>query len=78
MKRITGILLIAISAASFGTLAIFGRYAYAAGMDIFTVLFLRFTISVSICETAKRARSHFGNYISQCTISFTLSDQITF
>jgi drug/metabolite transporter (DMT)-like permease len=48
MKRITGILLIAISAASFGTLAIFGRYAYAAGMDIFTVLFLRFTISASI------------------------------
>ena len=48
MKRITGILLIAISAASFGTLAIFGRYAYADGMDIFTVLFLRFTISASI------------------------------
>jgi drug/metabolite transporter (DMT)-like permease len=48
MKRITSILLIAISAASFGTLAIFGRYAYAAGMDIFTVLFLRFTISASI------------------------------
>ncbi len=48
MKRLTGILLIAISAASFGTLAIFGRYAYAAGMDTFTVLFLRFTISASI------------------------------
>jgi len=48
MKRITGILLIAISAASFGTLAIFGRYAYADGMDTFTVLFLRFTISASI------------------------------
>jgi drug/metabolite transporter (DMT)-like permease len=48
MKRLTGILLIALSAASFGTLAIFGRYAYAAGMDIFTVLFLRFTIAGSI------------------------------
>jgi drug/metabolite transporter (DMT)-like permease len=48
MKRITGILLIAISAASFGTLAIFGRYAYTDGMDTFTVLFLRFTISASI------------------------------
>ncbi|MEP7137357.1 MAG: DMT family transporter [Chloroflexota bacterium] len=48
MKRLTGMLLIAISAASFGTLAIFGRFAYAAGMDIFTVLFLRFTISASI------------------------------
>jgi Predicted permeases len=45
MKRLTGIILIALSAASFGTLAIFGRYAYAAGMDIFTVLFLRFSIA---------------------------------
>ena len=42
MKRLTGILLIVLSAASFGTLAIFGRYAYAAGMDTFTLLFLRF------------------------------------
>lgn len=47
MKRLIGILLIAISAASFGTLAIFGRYAYADGMDTFTVLFLRFGISAS-------------------------------
>jgi len=42
MKRLIGIILIAISAASFGTLAIFGRYAYADGMDTFTVLFIRF------------------------------------
>jgi drug/metabolite transporter (DMT)-like permease len=47
MKRLIGILLIAISAASFGTLAIFGRYVYADGMDILTVLFLRFGISAS-------------------------------
>ena len=47
MKRLIGILLIAISAASFGTLAVFGRYAYKDGMDIFTVLFLRFGISAS-------------------------------
>jgi hypothetical protein len=37
MKQLTGILLIVISAASFGTLAIFGRFLYADGMDIFTV-----------------------------------------
>jgi drug/metabolite transporter (DMT)-like permease len=48
VKRFGGILLIAISAASFGTLAIFGRYAYAAGMDTFTMLFLRFTVSAVI------------------------------
>ena len=48
MKRLTGILLIAISAASFGTLAIFGRFLYAAGMDTFTMLFLRFGFSAAI------------------------------
>lgn len=45
MNRIVGITLIAVSAASFGTLAIFGRYAYAGGIDTYTLLFLRFTIS---------------------------------
>jgi drug/metabolite transporter (DMT)-like permease len=45
MNRIIGVILIVISAASFGTLAIFGRYAYAAGLDTFTLLFLRFTFS---------------------------------
>jgi len=47
MKKLIGILLITISAASFGTLAIFGRYAYNDGMNIYTVLFLRFGISAS-------------------------------
>jgi drug/metabolite transporter (DMT)-like permease len=42
MKQLTGTLLIAISAASFGTLAIFGRFLYADGLDTFTILFLRF------------------------------------
>ena len=42
MKQLTGILLIAISAASFGTLAMFGRFLYAEGVDTFTMLFLRF------------------------------------
>jgi len=45
MKKLIGILLISISAASFGTLAIFGRYAYGDGMDIFTALFIRFGVS---------------------------------
>ena len=48
MNRLIGILLIAVSAASFGTLAIFGRYAYADGLDTFTFLFLRFMISAII------------------------------
>jgi drug/metabolite transporter (DMT)-like permease len=45
MNRSIGIILIVISAASFGSLAIFGRYAYADGIDVFTLLFLRFSLS---------------------------------
>jgi drug/metabolite transporter (DMT)-like permease len=48
MKQLTGILLIAISAASFGTLAIFGRFLYADGLDTFTMLFLRFGFAAFI------------------------------
>ena len=68
MKRITGILLIAISAASFGTLAIFGRYAYAAGMDTFTVLFLRFSIAavlMGILLVARREPLPKGRVLGQ-------------
>jgi drug/metabolite transporter (DMT)-like permease len=45
MNRVAGVSLIIISAASFGTLAIIGRYAYAEGLDIFTLLFLRFSLA---------------------------------
>jgi drug/metabolite transporter (DMT)-like permease len=45
MDRIVGFALICSSAAAFGTLAIFGRYAFAAGMDALTILFLRFSLS---------------------------------
>ncbi len=45
MNRIAGIFLIIVSAASFGTLAVIGRFAYADGMDVTTLLFLRFTIA---------------------------------
>ena len=45
MNRILGIVLIVISAASFGTLAVIGRFAYADGMDVTTLLFLRFSIA---------------------------------
>ena len=48
MKRITGFLLIILSAACFGTLAIFGRYAYLDGLDTVTMLFLRFSLSAAI------------------------------
>ena len=56
MKQLTGILLIVISAASFGTLAIFGRFLYADGMDIFTVLFLRFGLAALLMVIIMIAR----------------------
>jgi drug/metabolite transporter (DMT)-like permease len=48
MNRALGITYIIISAASFGTLAILGRYAREAGIDTFTLLFLRFMIAALI------------------------------
>jgi drug/metabolite transporter (DMT)-like permease len=48
MNRLVGIVLVAISAASFGTLAILGRYAYADGMDAPTILFLRFSLAAIV------------------------------
>ncbi len=56
MNRLVGIVLIAISAASFGTLAIFGRYAYADGLDTFTLLFLRFSVAALIMAGLLAAR----------------------
>lgn len=48
LRRFVGVLLTVISAAGFGTLAIFGRFLYADGVDTFTLLFLRFAFSASI------------------------------
>lgn len=48
LDRIVGLTLIACSAAGFGTLAIFGRYAYAAAMDATTILFLRFALAACV------------------------------
>lgn len=56
MRRLTGILLIAISAASFGTLAIFGRLLYADGLDTFSMMFLRFSFAAAIMTAILLAR----------------------
>jgi drug/metabolite transporter (DMT)-like permease len=48
VDRIFGILLIVISAASFGTLPIFTLYAYADGMDALTIMFFRFTLASAV------------------------------
>jgi drug/metabolite transporter (DMT)-like permease len=46
--RLVGILLILCSAAAFGTLAIFGRFAYADGVDAITILFFRFGLAALV------------------------------
>jgi drug/metabolite transporter (DMT)-like permease len=43
-KNTVGILLVAISATSFGIMPVFARIAYAAGTSTYTLLFLRFLI----------------------------------
>jgi len=45
MRRLSGILLVVISATAFGSLGILGRYAYADGLDTITLLFLRFSLA---------------------------------
>ena len=56
MRRLTGILLIVISAASFGTLAIFGRLLYADGLDTFSMMFLRFGFAAVLMAVILAAR----------------------
>jgi drug/metabolite transporter (DMT)-like permease len=55
-KRLTGALLVVVSAASFGTLAIFGRYAFADGVDTFTLLAIRFLSAALLMAGLLRLR----------------------
>lgn len=56
-SRTTGILLVAISAVTFGTLAISSRYALDDGMDTLTIMFLRFSLA-TVCMLALLALRH--------------------
>jgi uncharacterized membrane protein len=48
--------LVALSAAAFGTLAILGKFALAAGMDAPTILFLRFSMAALLMLALLAAR----------------------
>ncbi|MCQ3929466.1 MAG: EamA/RhaT family transporter [Chloroflexi bacterium] len=48
MKRLIGIILVALSAAGFGTLALFSHYAYEDKMDTFSILFFRFSLAAMV------------------------------
>ncbi|WP_228557146.1 DMT family transporter [Myxococcus sp. AB025B] len=52
MNRTAGFLIVALSGACFGALGLFGRLAYAAGADVSTLLFLRFTLAGSVLGAA--------------------------
>lgn len=51
-----GALLVALSAASFGAMAIFGRFAYAGGADVLGLLTLRFIIGGTLLTAVARHR----------------------
>ena len=53
---VRGALLVALSASAFGAMAIFGRYAYAAGTDVFGLLTLRFVIGGTLLAAVARHR----------------------
>ena len=58
-ERLTGALYVALSAAAFGAMAIFARFAREGGADVMTVLFLRFAIAatlMSVLMVATRRR----------------------
>lgn len=55
-SRTAGVLLVVVSAASFGAMAIFARQAYDGGADITAVLFLRFLIAAPCMALLMRLR----------------------
>jgi drug/metabolite transporter (DMT)-like permease len=55
-SRLTGVALILTSAASFGAMAIFARFAYAAGGSVVTVLAVRFGLAAAVLLGIARAR----------------------
>ncbi|QDE87629.1 permease [Myxococcus xanthus] len=48
MSRTAGFLIVALSGVCFGALGLFGRMAYAAGTDVATLLFLRFSLAGAV------------------------------
>ena len=56
LNRLVGMILVAVSAVAFGTLAILGRYAFADGMDALTILFFRFALSTAMMAVLLAAR----------------------
>ena len=56
MDRLIGVFLVALSAACFGTNAIFARIGYDAGANVSTFLFIRFAIASLVMFLIMTAR----------------------
>ncbi len=54
--KLAGVLLIALSASAFGAMAIFARFAYAAGADVYGLLTVRFVLAAVAMALVMRAR----------------------
>lgn len=54
--KLAGVLLIALSASAFGAMAIFARFAYAAGADVYGLLAVRFLLAAIAMGFVMRAR----------------------
>lgn len=54
--KLAGVLLIALSASAFGAMAIFARFAYAAGADVYGLLAVRFVVAAIAMAFVMRAR----------------------
>ncbi|MDF3835938.1 DMT family transporter [Cupriavidus basilensis] len=55
-EKFAGVLLIALSASAFGAMAIFARFAYAAGADVYGLLAVRFVLAAGALALAMRLR----------------------
>jgi len=54
--KLAGVLLIALSASAFGAMAIFARFAYAAGADVYGLLAVRFVLAAIAMGVVLRVR----------------------
>lgn len=55
-EKLAGVLLIALSASAFGAMAIFARYAYEAGADVYGLLTVRFSLAAVALSVIMRMR----------------------
>jgi drug/metabolite transporter (DMT)-like permease len=56
MQQRTGALLVLASAAAFGVMPIFGKYAFEAGVGVATLLFVRFAMAAPVLWASAAAR----------------------